>query len=170
LYGWGHHPIRPGMEEDHLPVTPSDRTTGIVLAVAALALGGVIGFLIGSSRVPSDVLVPGRPTTLHIFRVDPVGSLPTPGNGETVIFDQRSISRIAAELNRLPPFPTVGQHCDANLLTYELSFDYSNGDQLTVDVRQPPCGKVTIRGEDTSRADALNSQLLDDVTTLLKPG
>ncbi len=145
------------------------RRTGLVLSVATLVLGAMIGFVIGSSRVPSAQLVPGRPTTLHIYRFDPAGTLPKPGNGEKVIFDEQSISRIAAELNRLPRFPKVGQRCDANLSTYELSFDYSNGDKLTVDIRQSPCGMVTVRGEDTPRADALNSQLLNDVTTLLKP-
>ena len=141
----------------------------VVLAVATLALGGLIGFLLGSSRAPSDVLVPGKPTTLHLYRFDPAGVLPKPGNGETVIFDQQSISRIAAEVNRLPSFPKIGQQCDARLSTYLISFDYSNGDKLTVEVRPSPCGMVTVRGEDTPKADALNSALLDDVTTLLRP-
>jgi len=137
--------------------------------VATLVVGGVIGFLLGSTRAPSEVLVPGKPTTLHLYRFDPVGSLPKPGNGEVVIFDQHAISRIAAEVNRLPSFPRIGQQCDAGLATYWLSFDYSNGDKLTVEVRPSPCGMVTVRGEDTPRADALNSALLDDVTALLKP-
>jgi hypothetical protein len=141
----------------------------VVLALATLVVGGVIGFLLGSSRTPSDVLVPGRPTTLHLFRFDPAGVLPKPGNGETVIFDQHAISRIAAEVNRLRSFPKIGQQCDATLSTYLLSFDYSNGDKLTVEVRPSPCGMVTVRGEDTPRADARDSALLDDVTTLLKP-
>jgi len=140
-----------------------------VLALAALVLGGIGGFLLGSSRTPNDVLVPGRPTTLHLYRFDPAGVLPKPGNGETVIFDQGAITRIAAEVNRLPSFPRIGRPCDATLSTYLLSFDYSNGDKLTVDVRPSPCGKVTVLGEDTPRADAVNSALLDDVTTLLKP-
>jgi len=137
--------------------------------VATLVVGGVIGFLLGSTRAPSEVLVPGKPTTLHLYRFDPVGSLPKPGNGEVVIFDQHAISRIAAEVNRLPSFPRIGQQCDAGLSTYWLSFDYSNGDKLTVEVRPSPCGMVTVRGEDTPRADALNSALLDDVSTVLKP-
>ena len=141
----------------------------MVLAVATLALGGMIGFLLGSSRIPSDVLVPGGPTTLHLYRFDPAGVLPKPGNGETVIFDQHVISRIAVEVNRLAPFPRIGRQCDARLSTYLLSFDYSNGDKLTVEVRPSPCGMVTVRGEDAPRADALSSALLDDVTTLLKP-
>ena len=141
----------------------------MVLAVATLALGGMIGFLLGSSRIPSDVLVPGRPTTLHLYRFDAAGVLPKPGNGETVIFDEHVISRIAAEVNRLPSFPKIGQQCDARLSTYELSFDYSNGEKLTVEVRPSPCGMVRVRGEDPPRADAVNSALLDDVMTLLKP-
>jgi len=141
----------------------------VVLAVATLALGGMIGFLLGSSRIPSDLVVPGRPTTLHLYRFDAAGVLPKPGNGETVIFDQQAISRIAAEVNRLPSFPKIGRQCDARLWTYLLSFDYSNGDKLTVEVRPSPCGLVTLRGEDTPRADGINSALLDDVMTLLKP-
>jgi hypothetical protein len=86
-----------------------------------------------------------------------------------LIFDQRVISRIAAEVNRLPSFPKIGRQCDARLWTYLLSFDYSNGDKLTVEVRPSPCGMVTVRGEGTPRADAASSALLDDVTTLLKP-
>jgi hypothetical protein len=140
-----------------------------MLVVAALTLGGLIGFVVGSSRATSNVLVPGTPTTLHLYRFDPPGVLPKPGNGETVIFDQHAISRIAAEVNRLPSFPKIGQQCDARLSTYLISFDYSNGDKLTVEVRPAPCGMVTVRGEDTPRADALNSALLEDVTTLLKP-
>jgi len=115
------------------------------------------------------VLVPGGPTTLHLYRFEPAGALPQPGNGETVIFDQGAISRIAAEVNRLPSFPKIGRQCAATLSTYLLSFDYSNGDKLTVDVRPSPCGMVTVRGEDTPRADAVNSALLDDVITQLKP-
>jgi hypothetical protein len=140
-----------------------------MLVVAALTLGGLIGFVVGSSRATSNVLVPGTPTTLHLYRFDPPGVLPKPGNGETVIFDQHAISRIAAEVNRLPSFPKIGQQCDARLSTYLISFDYSNGDKLTVEVRPAPCGMVTVRGEDTPRADALDSALLEDVTTLLKP-
>ena len=140
-----------------------------MLVVAALVVGGAIGFLLGSTRTPSEVLVPGKPTTLHLYRFDPAGSLPKPGNGEIVIFDQGAISRIAAEVNRLPSFPRIGQQCDARLATYLLSFDYSNGDKLTVEVRPSPCGMVTIRGEDTPRADALDSALLNDVTTRLRP-
>jgi len=108
-----------------------------VLAVSALVLGGIAGFLVGSSRAPNDVLVPGRPTTLH--------------------------------LNRLPPFPKIGRQCVAILSTYLLSFDYSNGDKLTVDVRPSPCGMVTVLGDDTPRAEAVDSALLNDVTTQLKP-
>jgi len=115
------------------------------------------------------VLVPGRPTTLHLYRFDPAAGLPKPGNGEVVIFDQGAISRIATEVNRLPSFPRIGHPCDARLATYWLSFDYSNGDKLTVEVRPSPCGMVTIRGEDTPRADALDSALLNDVTTRLRP-
>jgi hypothetical protein len=106
---------------------------------------------------------------MHLYRFDPAGVLPKPGDGETVIFDQPAISRIAAEVNRLPSFPKIGRQCDARLWTYWLSFDYSNGDKLTVEVRRSPCGIVRVRGEDTPRADAVNSALLDDVTTLLKP-
>jgi len=54
-------------------------------------------------------------------------------------------------------------------LNYLLSFDYSNGDKLTVDVRPSPCGMVTVLGDDTPRADAVDSALLNDVTTQLKP-
>jgi len=143
--------------------------SNLVLALATLTLGGMLGFFLASSRIPSDVLVPGRPTTLHLYRFDPAGSLPKPGNGETVIFDQLVISRVASEVNRLPSFPTIGRPCDAGLSTYWLSFDYSNGDKITVHVRPSPCGMVTLRGEVTPMADALNSALLNDVTTLLKP-
>ena len=86
-----------------------------MIAVAALLLGGIVGFFLGSSRTPNDVLVPGRPTTLHLYRFDPAGSLPKPGSGETVIFDQGAISRIAAEVNRLPSFPRIGRQCDPTL-------------------------------------------------------
>jgi len=142
----------------------------LVLLLAGLALAGIIGFLIGSSRVPSAVLVPGRPTTLHVYRFDPAGSLPQPGNGERVIFDQSAIASVATELNRLPPFPRFGRHCDVSLPTYQLSFDYNNGDQLTVEVRPSPCGMVTgLGGDDTTRGDALNSPLFDQLATFLKP-
>jgi len=136
-----------------------------VLVLPALVLGGIVGFLLGSSRTPNDVLVAGRPTTLHLYRFDAAGALPQPGNGETVIFDQSVISRIAAEVNRVPAFPKIGRHCDATLSTYLLSFDYSNGDKVTVDVRPSPCGMVTVLGEDTPRGDAIDSALLNDVTT-----
>ena len=140
-----------------------------MLVLPALVLGGIVGFLLGSSRTSNDVLVPGRPTTLHLYRFDPAGSLPKPGSGETVIFDQGAISGIAAEVNRLPSFPRIGRQCDATLSTFLLSFDYSNGDKLTVKVRPSPCGMVTVIGDDTPRADAVDSALLDDVMTQLKP-
>jgi len=133
----------------------------LVLTTISLVLGGVIGFAVGWSRVPSAVLVPGNPTTLHLYLFDPQSTSP-----ETVIFDQQSISRIATEVNRLPSFPKFGRDCTAKLSTYELTFDYKNGDQLTVDIRPPPCGMVTVRGEETAVADALGSPLLDDVTRL----
>ena len=140
-----------------------------MLVLPALVLGAIVGFLLGSSRTPNDVLVPGRPTTLHLYRFEPAGALPQPGNGETVIFDQGAISRIAAEVNRLPSFPRIGRQCDPTLSTYLLSFDYSNGDKLTVDVRPSPCGMVTVLGDDAPRGDAVDSPLLDDVITQLKP-
>ena len=140
-----------------------------MLVLPALVLGAIVGFLLGSSRTPNDVLVPGRPTTLHLYRFEPAGALPQPGNGETVIFDQGAISRIAAEVNRLPTFPRIGRQCEAALSTYLLSFDSSNGDKLTVNVRPSPCGMVTVLGDDTPRADAVDSALLTDVITQLKP-
>ena len=140
-----------------------------MLVLPALVLGAIVGFLLGSSRTPNDVLVPGRPTTLHLYRFEPAGALPQPGNGETVIFDPGAISRIAAEVNRLPTFPRIGRQCEATLSTYLLSFDYSNGDKLTVNVRPSPCGMVTVLGDDTPRADAVDSALLTDVATQLKP-
>ena len=140
-----------------------------MLVLPALVLGAIVGFLLGSSRTPNDVLVAGRPTTLHLYRFEPAGALPQPGNGETVIFDQGAISRIAAEVNRLPTFPRIGRQCEATLSTYLLSFDYSNGDKLTVNVRPSPCGMVTVLGDDTPRADAVDSALLTDVATQLKP-
>ena len=142
----------------------------VFLLLAGLGLGGIVGFLIGSSRTPPAVLVPGHPTTLHVYRFDSVGALPEPGNGERVIFDQSTITRVAAELNRLPPFPKFGRHCDVVLPRYPLTFDYNNGDQLTVEVRPSPCGMVTVLGEYAPRAaDALDSPLFDEITTFLKP-
>ena len=134
----------------------------LVLTTISLVLGGIIGFALGWSRVPSAVLVPGNPTTLHLYLFDPQSTSP-----ETVIFDRQSISRMATEVNRLPPFPKFGRDCTAKLSTYELTFDYKNGDQLTVDIRPSPCGMVTVRGEETAVADAFGSPLLDDVTRLL---
>jgi hypothetical protein len=136
-------------------------------AGVALLLGGLIGFILGSARAPSSVLVPGMPTTLHLYRVDPNGSLPQPGNGEKVIFDQQVIARIAAELNRLPAFPRLGRDCNATQPMYQLDFDYSNGDSTTAEIRPSPCGMVTVHGEEAAQADAVGSPLLDDVMKLL---
>lgn len=47
-----------------------------MLVLPALVLGAIVGFLLGSSRTPNDVLVPGRPTTLHLYRFEPAGALP----------------------------------------------------------------------------------------------
>src|SRR6266851_874708 len=133
----------------------------LLIGLASMAVGAWIGFVVGSGQAHPIVLVSGKPTTLHIYRFD--GNLPKPGNGEKVIFDQALISRFVTEVNQITSFPRFGRQCDSGVVTYELDFDYNNGDRITVDVRSSPCGMVTAPTQETFEGDALNSQLLKDI-------
>jgi hypothetical protein len=92
---------------------PRSRLRRLLLPALALTVGAVIGFA-GRSwlALPSDVVVDGHPSTLHVYRWDPVGPQPELGRGEAVIFKQATISMVVAELNRLPAFPKSGRSCD----------------------------------------------------------
>ena len=155
-----------------LPEDLDDRRTSgltrLLLPALALAVGAVIGFA-GRSwlALPSDVVVDGHPSTLHVFRFDPAGALPEPGRGEAVIFKQATISKVVAELNHLPAFPKSGRPCDKGGSYLALGFSYDNGDTEGVNVYPAPCGMVTKHGDETVVADALGSNLYQDLTGLL---
>jgi hypothetical protein len=139
--------------------------------VLAVAIGALLGFAARSWIAnPSPVVVDGHPTTLHVYRVDPVGALPQPGHGETVIFKQSTISHLVIELNHLPALAARGRACDKRPVFITLSFSYDNGDTETVNVHPAPCGLVTIHGNETVAADALGSNLYQDVIDLLPQG
>jgi hypothetical protein len=144
------------------------RLRRLLIPAVALALGAVIGFA-GRSwlTVPSDVVVDGHPSTLHVYRWDPGGTLPQPGRGEAVIFKQATISQVVAELNRLPAFPKSGRSCDKDGPYVALSFSYDNGDTESVSVYPAPCGMVTKHGAERVVADALGSTLYHDLEGLL---
>ena len=139
----------------------------LLVPAVALAVGVVIG-LAGRSwlALPSDVMVDGHPSTLHVYRVDPAGALPEPGRGEAVIFKQTTIARVVSELNNLPAFPGSGRRCDKSGMYFEVSLSYDNGDSETVNVRPAPCGMVSKHGEDQGIADALGSTLYQDLAGL----
>ena len=147
---------------------PPSRLSRLLLPVVALAVGGLIGFA-GRSWLnpPGTVVVDGRPSTLHIFRWDPGGPLPQPGQGEAVIFRQATISKVVAELNHLPAFPKSGRSCDVGGSYLALSFSYDNGDSEGVNVRPAPCGMVSKHGDEIVVADALGSNLYQDLAGLL---
>jgi hypothetical protein len=153
---------------EELGAEPPSRLSRLVLLVVALAVGGLIGFA-GRSWLnpPNPVVVDGRPSTLHIYRWDPDGLLPQPGQGAAVIFKQETISRVVAELNHLPAFPKNGRSCDMGGSYLGLSFSYNNGDSESVSVRPAPCGMVSKHGDEIVVADALGSNLYQDLTGLL---
>ncbi len=144
------------------------RLRRLLIPAVALALGAVIGFA-GRSwlTVPSDVVVDGHPSTLHVYRWDPGGTLPEPGRGEAVIFKQATIAQVVAELNGLPAFPKNGRSCDRSGPYVALSFSYDNGDTESVSVYPAPCGLVTKHGAERVVADALGSTLYQDLEGLL---
>ena len=144
------------------------RLRRLLIPAVALALGAVIGFA-GRSwlTVPSDVVVDGHPSTLHVYRWDPGGALPEPGRGEAVIFKQATIAQVVAELNGLPAFPKNGRSCDRSGPYVALSFSYDNGDTESVSVYPAPCGLVTKHGAERVVADALGSTLYQDLEGLL---
>lgn len=144
------------------------RLSRLLLPIVALAVGGLIGFAGRSWLNPSSpVVVDERPSTLHVYRWDPSGPLPQPGQGEAVIFKQETISKVVAELNHLPAFPKNGRSCDMGGSYLALSFDYNNGDSESVNVRPAPCGMVSKHGDEMAVADALGSNLYQDLTGLL---
>jgi hypothetical protein len=150
---------------------PPLRLRRLLVPVLALAIGTLLGFAARSwVAIPSPVVVDGHPTTLHIYRVDPVGALSQPGHGEAVIFKQATIARLVTELNRLPASAARGRACDKGAVFVTLSFSYDNGDTETVNVHPAPCGLVTIHGDETVVADALGSNLYQDVIDLLPQG
>jgi hypothetical protein len=112
-------------------------------------------------------VVDGHPSTLHVYRWDPGGTLPLPGRGEAVIFRQATISQLVAELNRLPAFPRSGRSCDRSGWYFALSFSYDSGDTETVNVRPAPCGMVTKHGDEIVAADAVGSNLYQDLAGML---
>ena len=125
---------------------PPLRPSRLLVPVLALAIGAVLGFAARSwVAVPSPVVVDGHPTTLHVYRVDPVGALSQPGHGEAVIFKQATISHLVNELNGLPAFAPRGRPCDKSAVFVTLSFSYDNGDTESVNVHPAPCGLVTSR-------------------------
>jgi hypothetical protein len=140
----------------------------LLVPAVALAVGVVIG-LAGRSWLahPSDVVVDGHPSTLHVYRVDPAGALPQPGRGEVVIFKPTTIARVVSELNNLPAFPRSGRPCDKSGMYFAVSFSYDNGDSETVNVRPAPCGMVSKHGNDEVIGDALGSTLYQDLAGLL---
>jgi hypothetical protein len=153
--------------EDVDPGPPS-RLRRLLLPALALTVGAVIGFAGRSGLAfPSEVVVDGHPSTLHVYRWDPGGALPQPGRGEAVIFRQATISQVAAELNRLPAFPKSGRSCDRSGSYFALSFSYDNGDTETVNVRPAPCGMVTKHGDEIVAADAVGSNLYQDLVGML---
>ena len=160
-------PVSSEVSED-LDDRPTSGLRRLLLPALALAVGAVIGFA-GRSwlALPSDVVVDGHPSTLHVYRWDSARALPEPGRGEAVIFKQPTISKVVAELNRLPAFPKSGRPCDKGGSYLALSFSYDNGDTETLNVRPAPCGMVTKHGDETVVADALGSNLYQDLTGLL---
>ncbi len=154
--------------KEELGGEPPSRLGRLLLPVAALAIGAVIGFAARSWLAsPSVVVIDGKPSTLHVFRFDPAGALPEPGRGEAVIFKQATISKVVAELNHLPAFPRSGRPCDRGGQYLALTFSYDNGDAQTVNVRPAPCGMVSKHGDERVVADALGSNLYQDLTGLL---
>jgi hypothetical protein len=153
---------------EELGAEPPSRLGRLVLLVVALAVGALIGFE-GRSWLapPSPVVVDGRPSTLHIYRWDPGGPLRLPGQGAAVIFKQETISKVVAELNHLPAFPKTGRSCDPGGSYLGLRFSYDSGDSENVNVRPAPCGMVSIHGDETVVADALGSNLYQDLIGLL---
>ena len=108
---------------------PPSRLRRLVVPVLALAVGALLGFAVRSwVAIPSTVVVDGHPSTLHVYRVDPVGALSQPGHGEAVIFKQATISRLVTELNNLPTYATRGRPCDKSAVYVTLSFSYDNGE------------------------------------------
>lgn len=148
-------------------VRPTSALRRLVVPAVALVAGVAIGFAGRSSLgLPSDVVVDGHPSTLHVYRFEPAGALPQPGQGEVVIFDQASISYVVAELNRLPAFPKAGRRCNDSGSFFQLTFDYDNGD-AEVNVRPAPCGMVTKHAGQRVVADALDSPLYRELAALL---
>ena len=134
----------------------------------ALVIGAAIGVAARSWLAPPTfVVVDGKPSILHVYRWEPEGPLPQPGRGEVVIFKQETISKVAAELNHLPAFPKSGRSCHMNGSYLALSFSYDNGDDETVHVRPAPCGMVSKLGDEIVIADALGSNLYQDLIGLL---
>lgn len=150
---------------EELDARPAAGLRRVVLPLLFLVIGAVIGFG-GRSWLafPSDVIVDGHPSTLHIYRFDPTAKV-SPGGA--VIFNRATISKVAAELNGLPAFPKSGRSCDKGGLYVALTFSYDNGDSETVNVRQAPCGMVTKHGDEKVVADALGSTLYEDLAALL---
>ncbi|MDQ6879785.1 MAG: hypothetical protein M3082_19225 [Candidatus Dormibacteraeota bacterium] len=150
---------------EELDARPTGGLRRVVLPLLALVIGAVIGFG-GRSWLasPSDVVVDGHPSTLHVYRFDPTTKASPVG---AVIFNQATISKVAAELNGLPAFPKSGRSCDKDGLYVALTFSYDNGDSATVNVRSAPCGMVTKYGDEKVVADALGSSLYEDLAALL---
>jgi hypothetical protein len=153
---------------EELDDRPTSRLLRLVIPLLALAIGAAIGFAGRSQLAPSrEVVVDGRPSTLHVYRFDPAGALPQPGRGEAVIFTPATISKVAADLNALPAFPKAGRSCDKGGPFVALTFSYDNGDSETVNVRPAPCGMVSKHGDEQVVGDALSSTLFQDLTPLL---
>src|ERR1700675_4476942 len=92
---------------EELDARPTGGLRRVALPLLALVIGAVIGFG-GRSWLasPSDVIVDGPPSPLHVYRFDPTTKASPAG---TVIFNKDTISRVAAELNSLPVFPKSGR-------------------------------------------------------------
>jgi hypothetical protein len=148
-----------------LDARPAAGLRRVVPPLLVLVIGAVIGFG-GRSWLasPSDVVVDGHPSTLDVYRFDPTTKASPRG---AVIFDQATISKVAAELNGLPAFPRSGRTCEKAGLYVALTFSYDNGDSETVNVRSAPCGMVTKHGDEKVVADALGSRLYGDLAALL---
>jgi hypothetical protein len=150
---------------EELDARPAAGLRRVAPPFLVLVIGAVIGFS-GRSWLasPSDVVVDGHPSTLGVYRFDPTTNV---SPAEAVIFNQGTISKVAAELNGLPAFPKSGRSCDKDSVYVALTFSYDNGDSETVNVRSAPCGMVTKYGDEKVVADALGSRLYGDLAALL---
>lgn len=160
-----HQPPSPGFEarmQNALNRQPEVRRSrwAAEVAAAVVAIAVVLAFMLPRilstfNQTPAThalqtraSIVPGVPTTVMIAQYAGLNANPPFRLQASIrIADPVAVTRIAMEINALPPAPTYALHCPSDDGSYYLvTFEYSNGTHVALNISSAGCLYVTRNG------------------------